>query len=137
MNTQQGPDRSQARMTMQTLRTANVFDGMGADGKPLVDRKPLDRVEAVHVLAYPESAPVVQAAAEPGSGQVDGTRGRQVPLIWQTDGDWVWPGSVPYYLRTYALPPDPVFVDHIRQRRYQPRPSTRPNAGRAGRHFRR
>jgi hypothetical protein len=27
-------------------------------------------------------------------------------------------GSVPYYLRTYALQPDPVFVDHIRQRRY-------------------
>ncbi|HET8643401.1 MAG TPA: glycohydrolase toxin TNT-related protein [Pseudonocardiaceae bacterium] len=117
-------------MTGQTFRTASVFDGTGADGRPLVDRKLLDQTEAGHVLAYLESAPVVLASQDLGPDQVDRGRGQQVPLTWQTDGEWLWPGSVPYYLRTYALPPDHDFLDHIRQRQYRA-PSVDPATRRA------
>ncbi|MGH3995604.1 MAG: hypothetical protein ACRDSN_24440, partial [Pseudonocardiaceae bacterium] len=110
-----------------TFRTARVFDGVGMDGRPHVDRQMLDESEAGRVLAYLESAPVVRASEGFGPDRIDPTRGRSVPLTWQTDGNWVWPGSVTYYLRSYALPPDPEFLAYIRQRNFQP-PIVHPTA---------
>src|SRR5262249_35126040 len=80
----------------------------------------LDESEAGRVLAYLESAPVVYATDGFAPDRIDHNRGRAVPLTWHTDGVWVWPGSVTYYLRSYALPPDPEFVAHIRLRHFQP-----------------
>jgi hypothetical protein len=76
-------------MTMQTLRTANVFDGMSTDGRPLVDRKPLGQTEVVNTLTYLEPAPIVHPTNELNPGRVDGTHGQRPPLTWQTGGDWV------------------------------------------------
>src|SRR3712207_8850783 len=58
----------------------------------------LDEIEAGRVLAYLESAPVVHVSEGFGLDRIDPSRGRSVPLTWQTDGTWVWPGSVTYYL---------------------------------------
>jgi hypothetical protein len=100
---------------MRTLGTANVFDGMSADGRTLVDRKRLGQT----VAAYLESAPVVRATDEIGP-RLGAPYPRPAGDAGLTDRRRVVAARlVPYYLRTYALPPDPVFVDHIRQRRYQ------------------
>lgn len=103
----------------QTFRSARIFDGTGPGGRPHVDRKMLDEGEAGRVLAYLEAAPVVHAADDYGHDRIDPGRGRSVPLTWQTDGSWVWPGAVSHYLRCYALPPDPEFLAHIRKRGFQ------------------
>lgn len=90
---------------MQTLGTADVFDGTSAKGRTLDARKPLDQVKAVRWHPRPAGA----------DDQADRRRVAVARLV-------------PYYLRSYALPPDPVFVDHIRQCRYQARPLTRPGS---------
>lgn len=119
------PDRHPAPAVLHapastlSFRTAQVFDGIEPDGRPQVERQMLDETEAVRVLAYLESAPVVLAAQGFGLDRVDRGRGNQVPLTWHTDGTWVWPGSVTYYLRTYALPPESGLLDHVREREYQ------------------
>lgn len=107
-------------MAEQTFRTARVFDGTGNDGRPHVDRQMLDETEAGKVLAYLQAAPVVTSAQGLAPDRIDPHRGDAVPRTWQTDGSWVWPGAVTYYLRSYALPPDPDFLEHIRQRHYRP-----------------
>jgi hypothetical protein len=105
-------------MTMQTLGTANVFNGTRAEGRTLVDRE-LYQAEAVHLQAYLESAPVVPATAGAGP-RAGGRHQRPAGADDKVDRRRVAVARpVPYYLRTYALPPDPVFADHIRQRRYQ------------------
>ncbi|HEY0637126.1 MAG TPA: hypothetical protein VGD67_05730, partial [Pseudonocardiaceae bacterium] len=107
-------------MTEQTFRTARVFDGAAMDGRPHVDRQMLEEREAGLVLSYLESAPVVHSTGGFSLDRIDPMRGKAVPVTWHTDGTWVWPGSVTYYLRSYALPPDPEFLAHIRQRNFRP-----------------
>jgi hypothetical protein len=40
-----------------------------------------------------------------------------------TDGTWLWPGVLVYYLARYHLRLDPAFVDHARARNWSIRPS--------------
>ncbi|MGW1060563.1 hypothetical protein [Micromonospora rubida] len=44
---------------------------------------------------------------------VDTSRGAVVPLNFRTDGTWIWPDVVAYYLREHHLRPDDRLVEHI------------------------
>lgn len=41
-----------------------------------------------------------------------------VPLHFLTDGSWVWPGAVAYYLREHHIAPDLELLTRIRARNY-------------------
>ncbi len=100
------------------LRLPKVYDGLGGNGRPVVNRPPLDPAEKGRVLDYLGGAPVVLAARSYGTDAFDPGRPPSVPLTFRTDGVWVWPGAVAYYLREHDVAPDPELLAHVRRRDY-------------------
>ncbi|MQY04452.1 hypothetical protein [Actinomadura macrotermitis] len=96
------------------LRTAAPFDGRGPDGRPVVQRPPVPGDQRDALLHYLEQAPVVLAARSHDTDVLDPGRAQRVPLTFHTDGTWIWPGAVGYYLRVHGLPPQPELVEHVR-----------------------
>jgi hypothetical protein len=104
--------------TAEEMRTPRVYDGLGPDGRPLVRRPQLAPEERDRVLSYLDGAPVVLAARGHDNDAFDPDRPAAVPMNFRTDGNWVWPGAVAYYLRVHAVTPDPDLLSHIRSRRF-------------------
>lgn len=100
------------------LRTPRVYDGFDEAGKPVVEREALSPEERERVLAYLDSAPVILASRSKDTDAFDPSRTDAVPLNFRTDGRWVWPGAVAYYLREHGISPDPELVEHIRTAGY-------------------
>ncbi|QQQ75840.1 TNT domain-containing protein [Saccharothrix sp. 6-C] len=100
---------------------APLFDGPDpvAHDRPAVHPQELD-----DVLAYLENAPVVLAARSYGPDALKPDATPSVPLSFHTDGTWVWPGGVAYYLRNHHVPPVPQLVQHIRDHGYAVPPVT-------------
>lgn len=98
---------------------AEVFDGRMPDGRPLIERAALDPREIPALTAYLMQAPVVLQAPGFGADQMVPTNPPTVPRAYHSDGTWIWPAEVGYYLHRYQLPPHPVFLTHIRSRNYQ------------------
>ncbi|MFD0199447.1 MULTISPECIES: TNT domain-containing protein [Saccharothrix] len=110
-----------------TVIAAPLFDGP----EPVVrDRPAVHPQERDEVLAYLENAPVVLAARSYGPDALKPDATPSVPLSFHTDGTWVWPGGVAYYLRHHHVPPVPQLVQHIRDNGYAVPPVT-PEAERA------
>jgi len=109
-----GPERPGPR-----LHIARVFDGTDSSGRPVIDRDELDPEEQADVLAYLEDAPVVR----PGRGfdvdQLAENPEPAVPVGFHSDGEWIWPAAVPYYLRKYGVTPEPALLAHIRDNGYR------------------
>ncbi|MFC0439218.1 TNT domain-containing protein [Kutzneria buriramensis] len=96
------------------LRTARIFDGPGPDGRPSVNRPPLDPAEVGKVLDYLEAAPVVMTAQGMDSDRLAHENPESIPFAFHTDGTWIWPAAVIFYLARYGVPPEPDLVQHIR-----------------------
>lgn len=105
--------------TAAEMRTPRVYDGLDEAGRPVVEREALPEAERERVLAYLESAPAVLASRSFDVDAFDPGRVDVVPLTFRTDGSWVWPGAVAYYLREHAVTPDPELLSHIRGRRFE------------------
>lgn len=105
--------------TVAGMRTPRVYDGLDEAGRPVVEREALAEAERERVLAYLESAPAVLASRSFDVDAFDPGRVDVVPLTFRTDGSWVWPGAVAYYLREHAVAPDPELLSHIRGRRFE------------------
>ncbi|PXY19457.1 ferredoxin [Prauserella muralis] len=99
-----------------SLRTPRVYDGLDDDGRPVVTRAPLTPAERDLVLDYLNAAPVVLSARSYDTDAFAPEREPAVPLNFRTDGTWVWPGAVAYYLREHGVAPDPELTAHIRAR---------------------
>jgi hypothetical protein len=102
-------------VTTPGLPVAWVFDGADPDGRPLVRRPPLDPAELQAISHYLRNAPMVMAPGPAEQDQLDPRRGNVVPATWHTDGDWIWAGSIDYYLQVHGLPPQPELVAHMRR----------------------
>lgn len=117
---QPAPQGSQVPQTPQTpgFPMARVFDGVKPDGSPLINRQNLDPREVPALTAYLTRATVVLSA--PGTTHDELVPGApaNVPRVFHSDGTWVWPAAVGYYLSLYRLPPQPELLAHIRSRQY-------------------
>ena len=102
-----------------TLFAAPVFDDAGKHSEPSPDRPAVHPQELDEVLAYLENAPVALAARGYGEDAFKPDDPPAVPLTFHTDGAWVWPGGVAYYLRAHRIPPVPQLVQHIRDNGYR------------------
>ncbi|GAA0237889.1 hypothetical protein GCM10010492_41220 [Saccharothrix mutabilis subsp. mutabilis] len=101
------------------LIAAPLFDGLDAQGVPtFADRPRPHPQELDDLLAYLDAAPVVLAARSYGKDVFTPDASPGVPLSFHTDGTWVWPGGVAYYLRHHHVPPVPQLVQHIRDNGY-------------------
>ncbi|HEX3647480.1 MAG TPA: TNT domain-containing protein [Pseudonocardiaceae bacterium] len=102
------------------FRLARIFDGNAPNGRPSVNRPPVSDDDRDRLLEYLDHS----ALALPERGHdVDrlSSDGRPtVPVAFHTDGIWVWPAAVNYYLRRYGVPPDPELVNHARSNGFRP-----------------
>lgn len=112
------PERDAAEPTR--FRVANAFDDFDEQGRPVVaEREPVPAEEIAQLRHYLENAPVVLAARENEEDQLDPEHPAVVPSTWHTDGVWLWPGAIAFYLAQYGVPPESAFLAHIRGRGFQ------------------
>ncbi|HTJ68591.1 MAG TPA: hypothetical protein VL551_13735 [Actinospica sp.] len=106
-----GPEGSSRR-----LRVAEVFDGRGPSGGIVINRPQVNPAEVAALTAYLTKAPVALATTKTGEDEMSPGAGLVVPRAYHTDGEWIWPAAVGYYLHRYHLPPQSELVEHIRAR---------------------
>lgn len=98
----------------RSFRTARVFDGAGPGGRPSVNRPPVPEHERELLLDYLDRAPVAVVGRGFDADVLDPNSPSIVPVAFQTDGTWIWPAAVGYYLRTYGVPPELELVERVR-----------------------
>lgn len=97
---------------------ARVFDAVKPDGSPLISRPKLDPREIPALVAYLTRAPVAVSAPGTTRDELVPSAPASVPRAFHTDGTWVWPAAVGYYLSLYRLPPQAELLEHVRSRHY-------------------
>jgi hypothetical protein len=101
------------------FRVARVFDGPGEDGRPSVNRPPVDEMDIQEILDYLDGAPLVGPARGYDVDRLDPNGQQSVPVAFHTDGTWIWPAAVNYFLREHDISPETDLVEHIRRMRFK------------------
>lgn len=96
------------------FRVARIFDGQDASGRPVLNRPELDTEELDRLFEYLGSAPVVLAERGLDLDRLSPTPVPKVPVAFHTDGVWIWPAAVNYYLQEYNVAPEAELVAHVR-----------------------
>jgi hypothetical protein len=101
--------------------------GHGSPGGPSLEqsRRETAQPDEENIANYLESAPAISVSGSMADDYFDPSKRAVAPLEIVSDGAWVWPRDLAYYVRHYhaALPPD--FVAFMRQRGWQPPEFTR------------
>ncbi|MBR7832624.1 hypothetical protein KDL01_05100 [Actinospica durhamensis] len=103
----------------ERMRVAEVFDGRGPNGGVLIKRPAVPDAEFEALARYLTTAPVALATTKTAQDEMSPDAGMAVPRAYHTDGYWIWPAAVGYYLFRYRLPPQPDLVAHIRARGFE------------------
>ncbi|MFF0146769.1 glycohydrolase toxin TNT-related protein [Amycolatopsis sulphurea] len=101
------------------FRIARIFDTIGPAGRPVLNRPDLDVAEQDRLLDYLDHAPVVVQDRGYDIDRLAQTPEATVPVAFHSDGEWIWPAAVNFYLRTYGVSPEADLIDHIRANGFQ------------------
>lgn len=55
-----------------------------------------------------------------------------MPVAFHSDGQWIWPAAVNFYLRKYGVSPEPDLVEHVRAVGFKLPPVDEPTLQAAG-----
>ena len=78
------------------------------------ERPPLtDPLTVLRVLAYLRDGEPLTAADDRTDDVLDPARVGAVPGGYRTDGAWIWPDAVGYYLAEHGVTPDPGLLAHM------------------------
>jgi hypothetical protein len=115
------------RAVRTSLRLARTFDGADRDRGPFFrpDHPRLDGPAGERVLAHLRSGEVVFDVPGAMDDLLDADRLAAVPVGFRSDGRWVWPDAVAYYLKRHHLAPEPELVAHILHTTAPPRALSR------------
>jgi len=97
------------------FRVARIFDGQAGNGRPLVNRPTIPEGERGELLEYLNSGPVVNSNRNLEIDRLDPEGRPLVPVAFHTDGTWIWPAAVNFYLHNYGIAPEHELLDHIRR----------------------
>src|SRR5439155_23550124 len=101
-------------------------DGAGGNGRPMVNRPPLPESERSEALGYLNSAPMIMQTRGTDVDRLDPEGRAVVPVAFHTDGTWIWPAAVNYYLHSYGVSPEPDLVEHLRRSGFRAPPVDEP-----------
>ena len=104
------------------FRFARTDDGTAEDGGPRVSPERgyvTDPTERERLLGYLTGGALVRETMRYGTDRVDPTRRFAVQVAYRTDGVWVWPASVEYYLRHHNFGLEPDFRRHVEAQGYR------------------
>jgi SUKH-3 immunity protein len=104
------------------FRFATPLDGVDENGRAKVAPERgyvTDPAERERLLAYLAGGATVLSGYRYGPDGFDPNRPRAVRVGYRTDGVWVWPFAVEYYLREYGVCPEPALRGHIAGLGYQ------------------
>ncbi len=107
------------------VRLARAFDGVDDAGEPFFTEdhpRLLDAAERERVLDYLRAATVVLHTDATMEDVVDPARGAVVPTAFRSDGSWIWPDIVSYFLDEHGLAPDERLLAHVRNADGPPAP---------------
>lgn len=99
---------------------ARLFDGFTSSDRPYVYRPAIATEERDAILSFLDNGKVVLSSTGRSPDLLHQDRESLVPMAFLTDGTWVWPAAVAYYLREHGIAPAPDFVQHIRSCGYRP-----------------
>lgn len=71
------------------------------------------------ILGFLEGGGMVLQATTLRSDRLDPERPRAVPLGYRSDGEWIWPLEMRYYLEHHDILPQEEFHEHMRARGYE------------------
>jgi hypothetical protein len=99
-----------------------VFDGVDPETGPRFDagHVRLAAAERTVVAAYLYGAEVVMHTTATMIDVMNPDRGEVVPLSFRTDGEYIWPEAVAYYVDQHGLAPYGPLLEAIRSAGYQP-----------------
>jgi len=104
---------------MPRFRIAKLFDVCDpVEGPRFSSDHPRrdDPEERQRILEFLNDGPVVIRAAGRTEDRYDPSKGAAVPIVTQTDGEWIWNAGHAYYLANYGLALEPDFHNHIRNK---------------------
>lgn len=107
------------------LNLARAFDGVDEAGDPVFEEdhpRLLDAAERDRVLDYLRAGTVILDTDSTMDDVVDRSRGSVVPVSFRSDGMWIWPDIVCYYLEQHGLAPDEQLLAHIHSTNRPPAP---------------
>jgi hypothetical protein len=109
------------------VRLARAFDGADREDGPFFhpDHPRLGGTEGEQVLAYLRSGEVVLNLPGALDDVLDDDRMAAVPIGFRSDGRWVWPDTVSYYLKRHGIAPEPDLLAHALGASSPPRPLSR------------
>ena len=84
------------------------------------------------VARYLSAAPGVLAAPMMVFDKLDPSAPPIGGVVWQTDGEFVWPGELSYYTEKYAAAPPEALLQRIRNLNYECPPVPAPLLRQAG-----
>lgn len=102
------------------FRIARIFDRPGPDGRPTVDRPDVEPDERERLLTYLERSALILPMRGRDLDRLASDGRQSVPVAFHSDGTWIWPAAVGYYLRTHGVPPEPGLVEHAREHGFAP-----------------
>ncbi|MFI6301581.1 glycohydrolase toxin TNT-related protein [Amycolatopsis thailandensis] len=97
------------------FRIARIFDTIGPAGRPVINRPDLEIEEQDRLLEYLDHAPLVVPERGYDIDRLAQTPEATVPVAFHSDGQWIWPAAVNFYLREYGVSPELDLIEHVRQ----------------------
>ncbi|MFB7718467.1 hypothetical protein [Nocardia sp. NPDC056100] len=116
---QRGCDRQTKKNDrIDAMNFAGTFDGIDPLGKPIISTEWTsvpDPQERQRIQQFFDGGGMVMMTRRKSIDLMDPNRGRAVPMHFRTDGTWMWPQAIGYYLLEYGVPVQTSFLQHIRQ----------------------
>ncbi|MFE3188719.1 hypothetical protein ACFXHA_06890 [Nocardia sp. NPDC059240] len=103
------------------MNLANVFDGLDEAGRPILSASRTsvsDPDERPRIERFLKGGGIVLGTGRKSIDNVDPNRGRVVPIFYRTDGIWIWPVSIAYYMYEHDIPIETDFLEHVRRSDY-------------------
>jgi hypothetical protein len=104
------------------MRIARLWSKLDSDGVPdtAEGMSHVEEDERKAFCRYLDSASLVVRSPMKVDDVVNPDSGVGIPVMWFTDGEWIWSAQLSYYLRAYGLIFETELLDHIRQAGFSP-----------------